>query len=131
VAALNARRRHTTVREYMPSSHRRLADWTPARMQRKANEIGPMTSALVEIILREKTHPELGFRTCIGILEHANAFRPRTARRRLWPGTGDRRRSYTSVTSILKTNLDHRRPAPATDWPAITHDNIRGPRYFQ
>jgi hypothetical protein len=39
-------------------------------------------------------------------------------------------RSYTSVTSILKTNLDRKRPAPATDGPAITHTNIRGPRYF-
>jgi hypothetical protein len=40
-------------------------------------------------------------------------------------------RSYTSVTSILKTNLDRNRPAPATDGPAIAHDNIRGPGYFQ
>ena len=39
-------------------------------------------------------------------------------------------RSYTSVTSILKTNLDRRRPAHATDGPAIVHPNIRGPRYF-
>jgi hypothetical protein len=39
-------------------------------------------------------------------------------------------RSYTSVTSILKNNLDRRRPVPATDGPAITHANIRGSRYF-
>ena len=39
-------------------------------------------------------------------------------------------RSYTSVTSILKTNLDRKRPAPATDGPAIAHTNIRGSRYF-
>ena len=39
-------------------------------------------------------------------------------------------RSYTSVTSILKSNLDRKRPAPTTDGPAITHANIRGPRYF-
>ena len=39
-------------------------------------------------------------------------------------------RSYTSVNSILKNNLDRRRPAPATDGPAIAHANIRGPGYF-
>ena len=39
-------------------------------------------------------------------------------------------RSYTSVTSILKTNRDRRRLAPATDGPAIAHTNIRGPGYF-
>ena len=39
-------------------------------------------------------------------------------------------RSYTSVNSILKNNLDRRRPEPATDGPAISHANIRGPGYF-
>jgi transposase len=126
----SSNRKHTTVREHMPSSHQRYADWTPQRIQRQANEIGPKTAALVEIILREKTHPEQGFRACIGILGHAKSF----GRERL-ESACDRAleigaRSYTSVTSILKTNLDRRRPAPATDGPAIVHANIRGPRYF-
>src|SRR5882757_10543075 len=95
-----------------------------------ANEIGPKTSALIEIILREKTHPEQGFRATIGILRHANSF----GNERLEAACGRAleigARSYTSVTSILKTNLDRRRPASATDGPAIVHANIRGPRYF-
>ena len=52
----------------MPSSHQRYADWTPERITRQAGEIGPKTSALVEIILRERTHPEQGFRACVGIM---------------------------------------------------------------
>ena len=39
-------------------------------------------------------------------------------------------RSYSSVNSILKNNLDRRRPAMPADGPAIAHDNIRGPTYF-
>jgi hypothetical protein len=39
-------------------------------------------------------------------------------------------RSFTSVNSILKNNLDVKRPTPAADGPAIAHSNIRGPRYF-
>ena len=126
----SSNRKHTTVREHMPSSHRRYADWTPQRIQGRANEIGPKTSALIEIILREKTHPEQGFRATIGILRHANSF----GNERLEAACGRAleigARSYTSVTSILKTNLDRRRPASATDGPAIVHANIRGPRYF-
>ena len=85
---------------------------------------------IIEIILRERTHPEQGFRASVGILRHAKTF----GRERL-EAACDRAleigaRSYTSVTSILKTNLDRKRPAPATDGPAITHTNIRGPRYF-
>ena len=126
----SSNRKHTTVREHMPASHQRYADWTPERIQRQADEIGPKTSALIELILREKTHPEQGFRATIGILRHAKNF----GRERL-EAACDRAleigaRSYTSVTSILKNNLDRRRPAPATDGPAIVHSNIRGPRYF-
>ncbi len=126
----SSNRRHTTVREHMPSSHRRYGDWTPQRIQRHADGIGPKTSALIEIILREKTHPEQGFRSCLGILRHAKAFGPERLEAACGRALEIGARSYTSVTSILKTNLDRQRPAVATDGPAIVHDNIRGPRYF-
>lgn len=126
----SSNRKHSTVREHMPSSHQRYADWTPERIQRQAAEIGPKTSVLVELILREKAHPEQGFRATIGIIRHARSFGnarlEAACNRALEIGA----RSYTSVTSILKNNLDHVRPASATDGPAIVHANIRGPGYF-
>jgi transposase len=126
----SSNRKHTTVREHMPSSHQRYADWTPERIQRQANGIGPQASALIEIILREKTHPEQGFRACIGILRHTKAYGPERLEAACGRALEIGARSYTSVTSILKTNLDRQRPAPATDGSAITHTNIRGPHYF-
>jgi transposase len=126
----SSNRRHTTVREHMPSSHQRHADWTQERINRKAAEIGPKTSALVDIILSERAHPEQGFRSCLGILRFATAHGAdrleAACERALEIGA----RSYSSVNSILKNNLDRRRPEPATDGPAITHDNIRGAKYF-
>jgi transposase len=82
----SSNRKHTTVREHMPSSHQRYADWTPERITRHAGEIGPKTSALVEIILRERTHPEQGFRTCVGIMRARQELRGRAAGGRLRPG---------------------------------------------
>ncbi len=126
----SANRKHTTVREHMPSSHRRYADWTPERLKRQAGEIGRHTAALVEIILRERAHPEQGFRASIGILRLAKTF----GRERLEAACSRAieigSRSYSSVNSILKNNLDRRRPATPADGPAIAHDNIRGPTYF-
>ena len=126
----SSNRKHTTVREHMPSSHRRYADWTPERLRRQAGEIGRNTSALVEIILRERSHPEQGFRACVGILRLAKTY----GRERLEAACGRAleigARSYSSVNSILKNNLDRRRPAMPADGPAIAHDNIRGPTYF-
>ena len=83
----SSNRKHTTVREHMLSSHPRYANWTPERLRRQASEIGCHTSALIEIILRERAHPEQGFRACAGILRLAKT-RPVGSTRRCpssWP----------------------------------------------
>nr|WP_128942931.1 transposase [Bradyrhizobium zhanjiangense] len=118
-------RKHRTMREHMPSSQRRYADWTPERLRRSAAEIGRRTSALIATMLRERTHPEQGFRACVGILRLAKTY----GRERLEAACGSAleigARSYS-----LKNNLDRQRPATPTDGPAIEHDNFRGPTYF-
>ncbi len=123
-------RRHTTLTEHMPSAHRRYATWTPERISRQAASIGPNTEALVEIIMRERRHPEQGFRSCIGILRlaksHGSERLEAASERALEIGA----RSYTAVASILKNNLDRRHTQQATDGPAILHPNIRGSGYF-
>ena len=123
-------RGHTTLPEHMPSSHRRYTDWTLGRIMREASEIGPNTTALVEIILREKRHPEQGFRSCRGIVKLVGRF-PRerveaACERALAIGA----RSFSSVKSILDTKLDRKRPEKAAEGPAIVHDNIRGPTFY-
>ena len=126
----SSNRKHTTLPDHMPSAHRRYAEWTPERLTRKASEIGPNTDALVEVILRERRHPEQGFRSCIGILRLARSHGAERLEaacgRALEIGT----RSYTSVNSILKNNIDRRQRQRAADGPAIKHQNIRGPKYF-
>jgi transposase len=125
-----ANRRHTTLTEHMPSAHRRYATWTPERISRQAASVGANAQALTDIIMRERRHPEQGFRSCIGILRlaksHGSERLEAACARALEIGA----RSYTAVASILRNNLDRRRPQKATDGPAIQHPNIRGPRYF-
>jgi transposase len=126
----SSNRKHTTVRDHMPSSHRRYADWTPERLRRQAGEIGRHTAALVEIILRERTHPEQGFRACVGILRLTKTYGRERLEAACSRALDIGARSYSSVNSILKNNLDRRRPAMPADGPAIAHHNIRGPTYF-
>jgi transposase len=82
------------------------------------------------VILRERPHPEQGFRSCRGILNLAASYdRERleaACERALIIGT----RSFKSVKSILNTRLDRKRPEQAADGPAITHNNIRGTDYY-
>ena len=124
-------RKHTTLSEHMPSSHRRYAGWTIERIRADAQRIGPATAALCERILESRPHPEQGYRACLGIVRlsgHYGAQRlEAAAERALEIGA----RTYGSVKSILDNNLD-RRPAAArsTDTTPIQHPNIRGPRYY-
>ena len=71
---MSGNHKHTTVAEHMPSSHRRYAGWTLDRIRDDAARIGPATAALCEVIFEERSHPEQGFRTCLGIVRLARSY---------------------------------------------------------
>jgi len=123
--------KHTTVRDHMPSSHRRYADWTIERIRRDAAVIGPSTAALCDLILEERSHPEQGFRACLGIVRLAKAFGAMRLEAATTRALDIGARTYGSVRSILDNNLD-RRAAPhrCPDSVAILHRNIRGRGYY-
>jgi transposase len=125
------RGRHTTITEHMPSAHRRYAEWTPARLMREATAIGPATAALVERILHAKPHPEQGFRACLGILRLVRAWGAERVEAACQRGLDIGARSYGSIVSILRNNLDRAyRPQPVPDEPPVQHGNIRGGDYY-
>jgi transposase len=123
--------RHTTVKEHMPKSHQKWAQWTPDRFIRWAGKVGPHTQTLIETILNSRTHPQQGFRSCLGILRLVKSYgnrRLEAACRRavIIGGT-----SYRSVESILKHNLDQKPLAQEqAAEPCIEHTNIRGSQYY-
>jgi transposase len=123
-------RHHTTTPEHMPSAHRRYANWTPERVRRMAAANGPNTEALVTVILRDRPHPEQGFRSCLGIVRLARTHGAERVEAACERALEIGAHSYSSVASILRNNLDRRKPQRATDGPAIDHVNIRGPQYF-
>ena len=123
-------RRHGTNPDHMPSSHRRYADWTPDRFRRWAATIGPQTEGLIIAILAARPHPELGFRTCLGVMrlfrdiEHARA--EAVSARAVEIGGFN----YKSIASILANRMAAK-PASAEPAAVIEHANLRGPNYFQ
>ena len=97
----------------------------------KARSIGPNTAQLFERILNSKPHPEMGYRSCLGIIrlaEQYSAQRMEAAAERALLAKACR---YQSVKSILKNSLDTvplSPPPPGS--PPLTHDNVRGAEYF-
>jgi len=128
---MSGNHKHTTIAEHMPSSHRRYAGWTIARIREDAARIGPATAALCEVIFEERSHPEQGFRTCPGIVRLARSYGTERLEAAATYAGEIGARTYGSLKSILANNLD-RRPAtkPAETEEPILHANIRGPRYY-
>ena len=92
--------------------------------------IGVNCATLIEVIMRDRRHPEQGFRACLGIMRLARPHGDERLEAACGRALEINARSYASVKSILQNNLERRRREGATDGPAITHTNIRGAGYF-
>ena len=124
----SSNRKHTTVREHMPSSHRRYADWTPARLKRRGRRDRRNTSATRRAHPRARRPiPSRASAPASASCGWPRATGPSGSRPPAARALDIGARSYTSVSSILKTNRDRQRPGLATDGPAIVHSNITWP----
>ena len=129
----SVRGRHTTVPEHMPRAHQARLEWSPARLVRWAQSIGPNTGALVEVILVSRPHPEQGYRSCLGLLRLGKRYGEARLEVAAARASAAGARSYRHVDSILKHGLD-RLPAVVErshDAVVVVHDNVRGPQYYR
>lgn len=123
----------TTDPAHMPESHRRHAQWTPARIVSWTEKTGPATARLAQAILDTRPHPEQGFRSCLGIIRLADRYGAARVEAACARALVARSYSYRSVESILKNGLDQK-PLPETTSPPLVHpvhENLRGPDYYQ
>jgi transposase len=129
-------RRFATDPGHMPPAHRARVEegeWTPSRLVRWAEKIGPSTRDLVEKILGRDDVPEHGFRSCMGILalsRHHSAERMEaTAAHALRVGVLNAK----GVRLILNQGMD-RVNAAAGEQPVGgvgRHKNVRGAEYYR
>jgi transposase len=115
----------------MPERHRHHAEWSPERLVRWAEKIGPETARCVAGIMARRRHPEQGMRACLGLLRLADsvgADRLEAACARAVAASAFR---LKSVEAILKSGLDRQPPAaPAQSTLPLDHDHIRGADYY-
>jgi transposase len=120
----------TTVNEHRPKSHQQHLAWPPSRLVRWAESVGPSTAQLFTEILNRKPHPEMGYRSCLGILRlgqrYASERLEAASRRAILTGAC----SYHSVKSILERSLDRQALETPPSSPPLAHENLRGAAYF-
>ncbi|MBD3378148.1 IS21 family transposase [candidate division KSB1 bacterium] len=62
---------YSTKEEHMASAHRLYGTWTPSRLINWGGSFGANTRTLISTILASRPHPEMGFRSCLAILNAA------------------------------------------------------------
>ncbi len=124
--------KHTTLPEHRPKKHQNL-EWTASRMVERGLVIGTSTAAALERIMESRKHPELGYRSCLGVLRLGERYgreRLETACRR---AVALNACSYRRIKSMLETGLD-RQPLEPVATPAAhtdVHANVRGAGYYR
>jgi len=124
------RGRATTDNKHRPKSHQRYAEWSPSRIIRWAESIGPEVGKVVVRILERMPHPEQGYRSCLGIIRLGKRYGAERLDRACARALAIGSPSYKSINSILKNGLDKQPiPTPQQDLD-LEHGNIRGPGYY-
>ena len=127
-----------TCDAHKPKRHSDYGEWPPERMLGWAQSIGPSVHAVVEKIFARYPRPELGYRPFLALTRDAKTFgreRLDAACARGLALSGTYGPTRKSIHAILVRKLDAA-PLPDEATPQLplrippTHDNIRGPEYF-
>ena len=122
---------HTTNPEHRPKSHQKYLEWTPSRIVGWAASVGPFTARLVESMIAEKPHPEMGYRSAMGVIGLSRKYGSERVEAACTRAVRLKVHRYQNVKSILASGLD--RQAPLELVPPrnpVDHENIRGANYY-
>ncbi|MBC8191014.1 MAG: IS21 family transposase [FCB group bacterium] len=119
-----------TISEHMSSAHRAYADWSPSRLINWGKSFGENTKKLIECILESRPHPEMGYRSCMGILNHAKKISPDIVEATSKKMLGLRSYRVGHFKEIIK-NKTYQMDLPLTVvTPDSNHENVRGEEYY-
>jgi len=126
---------YSTHHEHMASSHQKYLEWSPGKIMNWGLTIGTETAKLFKDIMESRPHPEMGFRTCLGIInaykkyqdkeyteEHLEIVSTMAISRHLY--------RVAQVKELLRSYRPKDSDESASLIALTTHDNIRGADYF-
>ena len=122
-----------TQTEHMASAHRAVMEWTPSRMISWGRKFGDHTGKLMEEIMAKRPHPEMGFRSCMGILNRAKSIDADTVEAVSKRMLELQLFTVKNFENILR-NKSHEQVSTAPlemTPPDSHHENVRGQQCYQ
>jgi transposase len=123
--------RCSTQVEHMPPAHQVYAEWTPERILAWLQKTGEAAEQVGKEILDGHTHPQQGFRACLGLVRLSKTYGAERTEAACRKALAIQSPSYKSVKAILYNNMDrlpHKSDEP--QMPPVEHANIRGAEYY-
>jgi transposase len=123
---------YTTLEEHMPPKHQAYVKWSPERMINWVGEAGPNTSKVAELIIGSRKHPEQSYKVILGLIRMGEQYGKDRLENACTRAIAMNTPYYASIKNILKSNLDKSPPriTAKADSQSISHENIRGPEYY-
>lgn len=124
--------RYTTKDEHMPSNHKFVKGWSAPWFIDQAHKIGTAMAELVSRVMRNKKHPEQGFRTAMGLLNLTKKYPKqrveKAAERVLYFGN----LTCKAMKAILEQGLEGKAIPQKQNQnkKTVLHENIRGQEYY-
>lgn len=116
----------------MPAAHREYAGWTPTRLVAWMSKTGPATREVGESILGQHSHPQQGFRSCLGLIRLSNTYGAERTEAACKKALAIHSPSYKSVKALLANGMDKQvTPLPEPQRAPVEHPNIRGADYYR
>jgi transposase len=122
----------STKEEHMASAHRAYGTWTSSRLIDWGGAFGINTRSLISTILESRRHPEMGFRSCMAILNAAkhhgdNQAIELTSKKMLELECY----KVSHFKDILKHKTWQDSQAQSNTLVPQQHENLRGHTYYQ
>lgn len=121
---------YSTKEDHMASAHKVYAEWTPSRMINWSKNYGEYTQELIKAILESRPYPEQGFRSCMGVLNHAKDIDSAIVEQVSKKMIGLHTYTATSFKSILKNKTYTKQKPTVAITPDSHHINVRGEDYY-
>jgi transposase len=123
----------STMLEHMPRDHQyQYEKWNPKRILNWANSIGVHTTALMESIMENRSHPTRGYKSCMAILSFSKTYGNSALEAVASVALEMNRHNVASIESMLKTKsyLLHNQHQIVNNAYMNNHENIRGSEYY-
>lgn len=126
------RYKHSTLKEHMPPAHRAHAEWSPERIKRWANKVGPHTMKFIDHMITSRAFPEQAYRACLGVLRLGTKYGADRLEKASMIAFDAGATRYQQIELILKNKIDSVTHSYAVDLSVTpSHKNIRGSNYYK